>query len=738
MLQQLEQWPRVIEVLQSSNGVFQAVLRTNLVNDLVLRGYLLLGEAYLAQKDFARAESVLQPIGKLVLDPIISWQRQYLVCRIQLADNRPEDALRGTTNLMFVAAQTEQPAFQAQSAAFQAGILERLSRPDQAILAYTNNLNAAIPPDRQREALLEIARLALLQNSIGEAVQRLEEFLTRFPAAAAADLAWLTVGELRLRQCVSGIGADTSFGAGTTSATSNCLEEASAALRSLPAHFPQSPYLGKAELDLGWCYWFQARAPESQSAFQSAVDRLSPSPDQAIACFKLADAQFQQTNYAGALANYQAVNARFSAFPEVTTNLMESALYHTVRSAVAANNLAACTNALQKLLDGYPESFNSGGAVLLAGQWRSRQGSPAEARAIFLSAAGLGTNTPLLPEVLLAVARTYEQETNWDEAIRQYDAWLDRFPANSDARARAEYCRGVANFQAGHETAALACLTDFIAHFTNDFTPLAQWSVATYFFNSADFFSAEKYYQDVALSSPANKIAYESILMAGRSARERQALPQAIGYFVKLHKDTNCPPDLRAQALSGYGETCMQMGTTAEARTNYTEAIQAFDLLSRSRDYSNSPLAVLALGQKGNCFLQLRDYTNATLAYQQLLDARGADAVAKAIATIGLGLVAEKEAQDQTGAAKAAGLARALGLYLDVFYDDDLTKSEDPRGVFWVKEAGLDAARLAESLKQWSQAAGIYADLAKSLPPLRDFFAAKQRLAQKNIPPAAD
>ena len=42
-------------------------------------------------------------------------------------------------------------------------------------------------------------------------------------------------------------------------------------------------------------------------------------------------------------------------------------------------------------------------------------------------------------EVELAIARTYEQETNWTGAIQEYDAWLGRY-TNQPARARAECC----------------------------------------------------------------------------------------------------------------------------------------------------------------------------------------------------------------------------------------------------------------------------------------------------------
>jgi len=35
---------------------------------------------------------------------------------------------------------------------------------------------------------------------------------------------------------------------------------------------------------------------------------------------------------------------------------------------------------------------------------------------------------PLLSEVRLAIARSYEEERNWDAAITNYEAWTGAFP----------------------------------------------------------------------------------------------------------------------------------------------------------------------------------------------------------------------------------------------------------------------------------------------------------------------
>ena len=90
-----------------------------------VQGWLLLSEAQLATKDYRAAEETLQPLAKRLLNPKTAWQWQYLLCRIQLADGRTNAVLQGITNLLAAASKTAQTNLLAESAAFQAGLLEQ-------------------------------------------------------------------------------------------------------------------------------------------------------------------------------------------------------------------------------------------------------------------------------------------------------------------------------------------------------------------------------------------------------------------------------------------------------------------------------------------------------------------------------------------------------------------------------------------------------------------------------------
>ena len=722
------EWPRVIELLQQTNGAFQYAARTNAGSDHVVQGQLLLSEAQLATKDYRAAEETLQPLAKRLLSPKLVWQRLYLLCRIQLADGQTNAALQSATNLLAAARKAAQTNLLAESAAFQASLLERMGQTNEAIVAYQNNLAEGIPAERRRQALLKITELFLAQGELPQATQALEKFLAQYPDSALKDLALLTLGELRLRHYEAVVGTNQAANATTnTAAATNDLQLAMISFTTLTNR--QSPLFGKAQLDLGWCYWRAGRMPECQTAFQTAVEHLPFSKDMATAYFGLADAQFQQTNFAGAITNYQAITEKFAALPEVRTNLFERALYQTVRAGLAKGDLATATNALQKMLAWYSNRLDTTRAVLLTGQEIGRRGNPAGARRMFLDFAKAAPDAPLLPELQLAVAATYEQEKKWGEAIAQYDSWLASYPSNAFAP-RAEYYRALNTSDAGHKTNALTAFTRLVAHFPkSEFAPLAQWWVADYYNTAGAWREAEGNYKLLFLSTnwAPSELTYQAQLMAGRAAVRLQSWNAAHDYFVGLFNNTNGPSiDLRVQAFFDYGQSLRQWVQPGETNrlANWDEATRVFGRICD--EHPTNRLAVQAWGEKADCYLQAAldrqqydSLTNAMNAHQRVIDSSQASVEARSQAKVGQAIVLDKWAEQKTGAEQTALLKQALSNCLDVVYGNkvilrDDNEKLDPK---WTMTAGMKAFDLAERLQAWSQQANIYMRLTNSVWP---------------------
>jgi len=714
----LSEWGRVVELLEQTNGVFQAS-RSDPTNGFVQRGLLLLSEGHLRQGAAAQAEHLLDVLTNVPLAAPLDWQRQYLVCRVELATGRKAEALDNTTNLVALAKSTGKPGLQAETAALRGEILESLGRPKEALAAYQENLRADVPPERQLQALVKTTDLLVAENRIGEAAEALEKFLAGKADASSTEFALLTLGELRLRQYQSGL----TNGVPSVHGTTNTLQEAMGVFTAFIKQFPQSARWGKAQLDLGWCYWLDGKAAESQGAFQAAIERLPVSVDQATAYFKLADALYQQEQFPAAISNYSIVLDRFGQFPELKTNLFEPALYQIVRAGVAGGNLAAATNALGKLLAWYPRGPHTDRAALIAGQEVGRT-NPELARKLFAELTQAAPQAPLMPEIQLAVAGSFEEENQWTNAMHEYQRWLETF-TNHPARARAQYFYARANSQAGFQTNALNQFTNLLATFpTSPFAQLARWWIGDYYFRLGKFQNAEDNYQACYLNTnwPASLLTYQAWMMAGRAAYARQGWKDAQDYFTSLANNTNCPAEIRAQAFFALGDTLIVM---SEGSTNkvagYQEAFKAYDRIG-SLCPSNT-IAVLAWGAKANCLLQWAqasdDYGPVTNAFQQVIASPLADAGARATAKVGLGVALEKMAQQTTGTNQTALLHAALEQYLSVFYPEKLLRDGESPDPFWTRKAGLEAARLAESLNQRAQAISVLERLQSLFPPLR-------------------
>ena len=745
-LGRLGEWPQAATLLQETNGVFQQAAASAPANEFVIWGYLILGEAQLAQRNFSEAEATLELLGKQTLDPELSWRREYLRGRLLLAKGPAEEALQSASNLLAVVGalaptlRTNAPpadagvpaayagvpsgSLLAESWAFRAAILEQLSRLDDAIAAYGNNLVANAPVDQQRRALLKIAELNLAQNKTASAIHTLEDYLKQHPYSDAADMAELAMGELLLKQYAAAIKtnrADASPAPGATA--TNLIAQALDRFDLLLKSYSNSPLAGKALLDKGWCYWADGDIVRSEEAFRSAAGRLPPfSEDQAVARFKWADAQFLRTNFPGAIRNYTFVVTNYSLLPEARQRLIEPALYQIVRAALT-NDMHAATEAMRTILDEYPDGFAGTNGLFLVGQGYLRQKDPAGARTVFADFEARYPASALLPEVRLAVARSYEQEENWDAAISQYAGWISRFTNHAELP-RAEFSRAWDSYRAGQETNALVLFTNFTARFPADeLARRAQLWVADFYFRQGDYQKAEGNYQLVFQDTnwPPSELTYLAQMMAGQAAVARLSYKDAIGYFTGLTSNSNCPPELVARALVAYGDAEMNLDTDETNRVAHlNEAIRIFKQILQIS--ATNQFAADALGKIGNCYLQwaAKDpakYADAADYYQQVAGSPYASVTARSQAKVGLGRVTEGMAGQKSGAEQAALLKQALEYYLDVFiYQNDLRDGEQP-DLFWVKEAGLKAARLAESMQEWKTAYDIYRQLETSFPP---------------------
>jgi TolA-binding protein len=532
------------------------------------------------------------------------------------------------------------------------------------------------------------------------------------------------LGELRLNQFYqeqAALPSDATKEAGT--AVTNILEQARVQFDELINRYPQSRLLGKAYLNRGWCLWEEGDFASSQEAFSQAVQQISVPRLQAVARFKLADAQYQTGDYDAAAQNYRDILEQSGPESSHPEPMREQALYQIVRSGLERGRLAEATQAMQQILEQYPESYFCQRSLILVGQSLNQSGNPALARRVYNSFLNKAPDSSLSPEVQLAVARTYVEEKQWDQAIPRYDQWL-REHAQEAARPQVEFDRAWLNYRAGNEKDALEQFSGFVERFSqHPKAPMAQNWIADFHFRQGDYVKAEINYKLLFQKKewPVSKLTYQAYLMAGRSALARRDFDAAQEYFTKLisrlNNDPGVAPGLLPEALFAYGESWIEKPTPKDDLQKFGEAIKAFGRIANN--YPEHDYAPLALGKIGNCHLQLaaldpERYAMATNAYHRAMQMPQADPGTRNLAEVGLANALVLQSQTQSGEEREALLDEALEHFLNVVYQTD------PPDLYPVKEAGLAAAKLLETQEKWDKAINLYQQLWELLPPLRE------------------
>ena len=712
----LTNWPDVIALLSKSAGVFQSALRSGQSGADAVDGSFLLGEAYMVAKSNTLAEAVIGRIATNSLGADLNWQRQNLLCQIWLEEGRLEDALAGGANLLALAAQASREQ-RIATASLRAEIFERTNRIPEALEAYSNNLEKSFPLEVKQRALSNSIDLMLQHDQPSNTMRWLDNFIQQRTNEPILDLALFHLGDLQLKAYFA-------------LADTNLLPSAITNLDRVVQGFPQSELAGKARLDRGWCDWAQGAYSNAVTHFSAAVLALPWSEDQAVALLKLGDACFWQSNYAAAAIHYNQLLQDYSNAPmaSVTNGLFDLALYQLVQANIKLGNEKAARQAAEHILAWFPiGGYGEESLLLLGEESSSRKTNYLAARAIFQRLLEEYPDTPLWPEIQLAIARTYEQQGDWSNVFNIYTN-LEASPgfATNALRGQLEFSLALACGKVGLESNALARMSNFVSQFPGDLNAaLAKNWIGNYHMDHGNYADADLAYQELfnpkKFPNPPAYLAWQARLMAGRAAFNHEDLAGASNDFYSVASDTNAPAAFLAQARFQLGYTVFQQ--FQHTPTNETllrtglirTAIAALSEVTTNSSPTNS-LAALAFGQLGNCYLALADlnksntfaFTNAILMYQSLLkDTNDSpeDVTARSQAEFGLGLVAERQHQPQ----------EALTHYSNVLYDPD-TPHADPA---WVKDAGFKAATLLEEQHDWPGAEKVYQRVLEVVPSLR-------------------
>ncbi|MFO1501435.1 MAG: tetratricopeptide repeat protein [Verrucomicrobiota bacterium] len=717
---------RTVELLQEPESAFQRASRGSTNETVLLRGKFLLAEALFAQKHLQSAEKTLTELALRQLGPDAEWQRQFLLARVEFADRRGEAAFTRVTNLIAVAASRSNVVLQARSLSLKGEILEE-RQPEAAAGAYEEiNRIAGVSPEQKRQAALKLVDLAVSQNRFSSAVTQLTQWLDQNPQEPASDLIRLTLGEIHLKQLAAlAANPNPTNAVADFAASTNFLSSARSQFDYLIEQMTNSPLVGNAYLDRGWCFWEEARLRndsakllDCQRALQAAIAKLPKSLEQAQARFKLGDCWFRQGEYTNALTEYQLLVDQYADHQEAREKILDQALLQIVRANLEVGHLTNAQTALDLLLTDYPASRWGDQALFLCAQAAADAGQFAQAQEAFADFQRRFAQSRLLPDVRLAIARLHSKQADWTMAIRRYDEWLTQFTNQVSLRPQAQFERAWCYYQAGNDTNAYMLITNLVRDFPNSETiPVAHLWLGDYYLNRRDYATAEKHYQFLQTSTNpvSTDLQKQSLLMAAKAAFFRQGYNDARGYLNKLVDDPRFGPE----AYFILGDIELEEDTSNKL-SKFEEAIKPFQRVTNF--YGRSRFAPLAMGKIANCHFQLaaqntNRFEMATNQYWQVILSPLADVATRSQAEVGLGEVLVKMAEQRSN--RIALLEAALKHYLDVVYGRHLRPDEHP-DPFWISRAALAAGSLAvERLQRYDEAERFYREMFQLLPSLR-------------------
>jgi len=722
---------RVVKLLQSPDGTFQKLAPNRTNDDVIASSQLLLSEALMRQNQLAAAERTLLAIHPKRSSPELMWKQEYLLCQLQMQQQRLPEALIESTNLVSIAASNSLVFRRAESIQLQGELFEQSANISAAASVYEQNLAKDLSQAVRKQALLKIVNLSLTKENPEQGAARIERLLVEHPGEEGIDVARLGLGELRLKQY---------FNAPTNSPPTNLLSAALFHFEEV-TRLTNSEWTGKAQLDRGWCLWEAGKTNESASAFKAAAEQLPHSTDQAVARFKLGDALMARSDFSNAVDNFQVVLKSYSDLEPVRRSLFPHAWYNLLRCAIEIDDLDRANASIEQILRNYSDTLFAEKGMFLLGQELSRNHRPVDARALFRDFVERFRQSPLLPEVELALARSYEQEQQWTNAIAGYDQWIARYSTN-ESRARAEFDRALANYHALRETNAANLFTNFLARFPNDkLTPLARTWIADFYFRQRDFASAEANYQLILQSSAAagTELGWQARIMAGRAAYGRQDYRAATNYFLQLVNNNACPPHVAAEAWQALGDTIIEQDNAPgkAALKTYDEAKDAFRRIVDL--YPTNSMVPSAWGRIGDCFLQMASfdpkfYENAITAYQTAIGHPAADIRVRSLAEFGLGRALELQARAVPGVDSEAAQRNALDHYQVILLGKNLNAAAGEKvDLYCYRLAALQAASIAEERKQWQLAVNIYKELIQVVPAVKASVERKMQRALEQL-----
>jgi tetratricopeptide (TPR) repeat protein len=679
---QLEDWPRVVELLQPTASPFQQFAASSAENSLAVQGRLILAEALLRQNLYTDAARMLDQLSVLELADHDRWRRQMLFSSVLISQKNHKEALNILQELLHTSENRMPQLRAAQAIELKLHVHKELGQFAEAAEMCRNLWQDVMPMAVRRRGLLLALGLAVRSGApLNIAEFHLQsETVLEGESLAVAQVALGDLHLIRFQQSQKLTGFVT---------RSSHLEKSGSQYRAAIG----SIFSGYARAGLAWNSWQMQRYGESCTNFIQAAVELTDAAERSRSQFKAIESAFRSRD----------MHATLSIGRNFLTNssplmMKDSAKFLMLRAAIRTT--ATGTRSLEEARRYFsmlakernPRDFWR--ASLFLARAESKNNNPAIGRELLKQ---LSADTRIKRVVELESARTFVNERDWPSAISRYEDWIKKYidaPANQ--RAQVFFDCGWLHYLNNSPAKTKRIYMSIVKQFPDSLeASRAQMWMADYLFNQnddEDYVKAEESYQKVRdmRNSPA-ELKYRASLMAGRAALARRSFRSASEYFRSIANDKACPEAIKIEAKFALSDTAILNNAEFE------EAITILESILNSNGKMSSLIDLQTHGRIGDCHLQMaaedpNRYLKAQEAYRRVLELSSqmsGDPPVRYRAMMGMAQ-SLKNMPEEDVSKRNKNLIQALGWAKKVF--EGATSAETELEPFWIRQSGLMSA----------------------------------------------
>ncbi|MCU0294170.1 MAG: tetratricopeptide repeat protein, partial [Thermoanaerobaculaceae bacterium] len=524
-------------------------------------------------------ESVLaaHPLGKH------RGKASYWLGRAYAAVGRKADAVRV---LRSAAAWSEEAPQRAESAYLAGDLLRELERCDEAAEQYRDVLRITPQGAHAPAALEGMARCALDAQRWEEAAGALRTLNESFPSSPQA-----TGGRFHLGECLAELHRPT---------------EALAAYKSVLRDGAAQSLWDKALYGEAWAYAEAGDTVAALASFAQLGNDFPASELAAEAVFREAQLAFAAREYARALRAFGRVMADWPASP-----LVAGALYWRGWAHQNSGETASAERDFLNYAATYPDSQHAARAMLLAGLAAIDQGAVSRGAETLEQARRRHAGTPLMPQVLAALASAYTKLGHGEKADEARSQLAMEYPDTEEGRT-ALLQKGFSDLEGGREAAALASLSALVAR--DDVNPEqkanAIFHLAEAHYRLGDWAEADSLYAWSERVNAGGNLEDDSVYGMAWVALKTGKTETAGARFQRLATVFPESP-FAAEASFRHAQSLYDRGAYRDAGAAYTAVVER---------HGGSPYADDAVYALGWSLVKQNDFSEASAQFRRLVE----------------------------------------------------------------------------------------------------------------------